>query len=146
MVGQWHENQAPHRRSIAGGYGVSAPTKKLVVDPSGYVGGEGVYTPLADTGTLPTASSTAGESSPPRSAATTASLGHGGAVTNQTSALIQGYGGVSTTGAAGSVTNFGTVLGTAVKGAGTAGDGVYLGAGGKVTNGDHHDTTALIQG
>ena len=131
--------------AYASGYGVSAPTNKLVVDPSGYVGGKGVYTPLADTGAYSIVNGgriVAAEVSGYHGV----SLRHGGAVTNQTSAVIQGYGGVSITGAAGSVTNFGTVLGTAVKGAGTAGDGVYLGAGGKVTNGDHHDTTALIQG
>ena len=74
-------------------------------------------------------------------------LANGGNLTNGTStdrsALVEGYGGVKVMGAAGTVANFGTILGDGV----SAGErGLYLKAGGSVTNGALADTKARIEG
>jgi fibronectin-binding autotransporter adhesin len=65
-----------------------------------------------------------------------------GATTDRT-ALISGYTGLEIQGGAGTVANFGTIIGVGV---GATEAGLVLEAGGKVTNGGGHDTTALIQG
>ena len=72
---------------------------------------------------------------------------NGGGLANGTashrSALVEGYTGVSVLGVAGAVTNFGTIKGDGVS---TVEGGVYLKAGGRVTNGGPGDTAALIEG
>jgi hypothetical protein len=57
----------------------------------------------------------------------------GGSVSNQSGGTISGYDGVKVSGAAGTVVNAGVIAGAYFSGAGAA-DGVYLQAGGTVTN------------
>ncbi len=73
-------------------------------------------------------------------------LHNGGTVTNgsaaYTAARIAGaLSGVLSLAAAATIANYGTIQST-----GTAGEGVYLGGGGAVTNGSTGDTAALIEG
>ncbi len=74
-------------------------------------------------------------------------LGVGGVVINggglATGALIEGYTGVEIAGAAGTVTNFGSIEG---QGYGAGLYGVFLKAGGSVTNGGEADRAAIIEG
>ncbi len=65
-----------------------------------------------------------------------------------TKALIQGYTGVAALSGAATVHNYGRIQGAVGSGMGTLSfaAGVYLGAGGLVTNGDASDTAATIQG
>ncbi|MEO7026791.1 MAG: hypothetical protein ABI056_04470, partial [Caulobacteraceae bacterium] len=75
-------------------------------------------------------------------------LGAGGAVTNgstkDTGAVIGGETGVVTHQVAATVNNFGTINGYALASSTVANSGVYLGAGGSVTNGAANDTKAVI--
>ncbi len=73
-------------------------------------------------------------------------LDEGGTVVNgrggSAIGLIEGgIDGVVVDGAAGTITNFGTINGT-----GTSSDGIFLAAGGKITNGSSGSTAALIKG
>jgi hypothetical protein len=74
-------------------------------------------------------------------------LNAGGSLTNGTgsdlSALVEGYSGATIEGAVGTVINFGTVEGVLPT---SFGNGVYLTAGGTVTNGGGADRSALIEG
>ena len=71
----------------------------------------------------------------------------GGVLTNGTAldqaALVEGYTGAAIFGGAGTVVNFGTIRGDGVL---LNTEGLYLGGGGRVTNGSIDDTAALIVG
>jgi fibronectin-binding autotransporter adhesin len=121
-----------------GGYSLNAKYTGLVIDSTATVGGSGVS--VAFTATI----KNLGAVSATGYQANGVFLNASGAVTNgstlDTTALIQGqHAGVFARNAAATVANFGTILSLGAYSA-----GVYLYAGGTVTNGSAADTTALI--
>jgi hypothetical protein len=128
--------------TYAAGFYVTSPITTLSITATGYVEGAGVYTPDGAAGAY-----TIVNDGRVKGSSRGVYLSNGGAVTNgsasDTSASITGTkAGVDIAAAKGVVANFGTISGAA----GTAGVGVYLTAGGSLTNGSASDTKALVQG
>ncbi len=124
---------------VAAGYTLSSAYSRLVITAAGGIGGTGLYAAsyakVLNRGVIHGHYGSDG-----------IDLNAGGLVqngaANHTSALIEGRRGVVVNGGAGSVVNFGTIEGAAHG----SPAGVYLSAGGGVTNGSEGDITAQILG
>jgi hypothetical protein len=128
--------------TYSAGFYLNSPITTLSITATGYVEGPGIYSPDGAT-----AAYTIINDGRVKGASRGIYLSNGGSVTNgsdaDTTASITGTkAGLEIAGAAGAVVNFATISGAA----GTAGVGVYLAAGGSLTNGSATDTKALIQG
>ncbi|MBA3812609.1 MAG: hypothetical protein H0X27_13400 [Caulobacteraceae bacterium] len=115
---------------VAGGYDLSPSYSELDITTKGGVGGSGVYSDhfatISNFGTINETTDHYG-----------IHLKVGGNVFNQPTGLVQGNIGVDL-GAAGTVTNLGTIIGQSA--------GIFMEAGGAVTNGAYANPDALIEG
>ena len=131
--------------SYAAGYEVIFPTTTLSIAASGYVGGNGVYTPAGATDSYRVVND-----GTVRGNSNAMSLGEGGTIVNgaagDITALIDGYGGGVAirynTNVTGTVVNYGTIASAEIK----FGAAVVLDNGGQVTNGSSLDVGAIIDG
>jgi len=121
---------------VAAGYTLASQYDTLDITTTGGVGGYGVFlNHLATLDNDGRVHASPGHNGVYASAGATVVNGSAG----DTTASIYGYSGVSIHNAAGTVINFGSITGSA-----RYGDGVYIVAGGAVTNGSAADTSANI--
>ena len=140
--------------TYATGYALQSPVTTLSITHTGYIAGSGITTPLnanvaytiVDLGLIQ-----AGQYQNSSTTGSGVDLEDGGSVTQGSASAtglygqgeISGGNGVSIRRAAGTVTNFGMIFGA---NSSLTYAGIYLSAGGGVTNGSNQDTAAMIGG
>ncbi len=124
---------------VAAGYTLASQYDTLDIAATGGIGGTGLL--LGHLATLDNLGKIKGQTGGANGVHLTA----GGAIVNGSTSVttpsISGYSGVFAQNAAATVSNYGTI-----QGVGAYGDGLFLTAGGAVTNGSASDTTAYIEG